>query len=202
MTKRPHGEAQENINKASQDPSAEPKADSSEAANSPEGSGGTAKGDKKGRKPEHEDKTNAEISELKDRYLRLLAEYDNFRKRTQKERESLYADAVAEIAKEWLPVIDNVERAMCFQIEDSQETAQKVAEGVRMIHRQIQEVFAKFGIREIDCAEGVCFDPNLHEAVLHVEDGELGEQCIAQVFQKGYRTADRVLRYSVVKVAN
>jgi molecular chaperone GrpE len=198
MTKRKHGEAEDNIANASE----EPKTDNNEASAGPEESNAAPKGDKKARKPGNEEQLNAEISELKDRYLRLLAEYDNFRKRTQKERESLYADAVAEIAKEWLPVIDNVERAMCFPIDDSQETAQKVAEGVKMIHRQIQEVFAKFGITEIDCAEGTCFDPNLHEAVLHIEDGELGDQCIAQVFQKGYRTADRVLRYSVVKVAN
>ena len=198
MTKRQHGEAEENMTGAS----ADPKADITEASESPEGSHAAPKGDKKARKPGHEDQLNAEINELKDRYLRLLAEDDNFRKRTQKERESLYADAVAEIAKEWLPVIDNVERAMCFPIDDSQETAQKVAEGIKMIHRQILEVLAKFGIAEIDCAEGTCFDPNLHEAVLHIEDEALSDQCIAQVFQKGYRTADRVLRYSVVKVAN
>lgn len=149
-----------------------------------------------------EDRLKTELSELNDRYVRLVAEYDNYRKRTQKERESLYTDAVVDVAKEWLPIIDNVERAMCFSIEDSHETAQKVADGIKMIHRQITEVFDKFGIEEIPCAEGDCFDPNLHEAVLHSEDEERGEQCIAQVFQKGYRTADRIIRHSVVKVVN
>lgn len=202
MTKRQHSEAEENVTNASASHTAESMTDNNDASHGPEESHATPKGDRKIRKPGHEEQLNAEIGELKDRYLRLLAEYDNFRKRTLKERDSLYADAVAEIAKEWLPVIDNVERAMCFPTEDSKETAQKVAEGVRIVHRQIQEVFAKFGITEINCTEGTCFDPNLHEAVLHIEDSELGDQCVAQVFQKGYRTADRVLRYSVVKVAN
>jgi molecular chaperone GrpE len=206
MTKRPHGETQ--AHKAcdsewneTEDQSIATETDSTGSAET----GVDQKSDKKGKKSDktaHEERLNSEISEMKDRYVRLLAEYENFRKRSQKEREALYADAVAEVTKEWLPVIDNVERAICFSDPNSEDTAVKVAEGVQMIHRQITEVLAKFGVTEIDCTEGGCFDPNIHEAVMHVEDEGFGEQCVAQVFQKGYRTKDRVIRYSVVKVAN
>ncbi|MBN1892137.1 MAG: nucleotide exchange factor GrpE [Clostridiales bacterium] len=206
MSKRPHSNAERKDNDPSvKGRSEEQKADE-KAVSSPseevKADPDSVKETKKTIRSSREDQLKTEISELNDRYVRLLAEYDNYRKRTQKERESLYADAIADVAKEWLPIIDNVERAMCFSIEDSHETAQKVADGVKMIHRQIMEVFDKFGIEEIPCEEGGCFDPNLHEAVLHSEDGELGEQCIAQVFQKGYRTADRIIRHSMVKVVN
>lgn len=148
------------------------------------------------------DKANAEISELKDRYLRLLAEYENYRKRSQKEREALYLDAIAEVAKEWLPVIDNIERTQCFSKEISDTTAEKISEGIDLISRQVADVMGKLGIKEIDCEEGGCFDPELHEAVLHINDETLGEQCVSQVFLKGYRAGDRIIRHSVVKVAN
>jgi len=157
---------------------------------------------KKIEKSTREEQLISENAELKDRYVRLLAEYDNYRKRTQKERESLYSEAIADVTKDWLPVIDNVERAICFSIGDSQEAAQKVADGIKLIHMQIREVLGKLGIEEINCSEGGCFDPNLHEAVLHVEDEGMSEQCIAQVFQKGYRLGDKIIRHSVVKVAN
>lgn len=206
MTKRPHGETQahkacDSEGNETEDQSIATETDSTGSAET----GVDQKSDRKGKKSDktaHEERLNSEISEMKDRYVRLFAEYENFRKRSQKEREALYADAVAEVTKEWLPVIDNVERAMCFSDPNSEDTAVKVAEGVQMIHRQITEVLAKFGVTEIDCTEGGCFDPNIHEAVMHVEDEGFGEQCVAQVFQKGYRTKDRVIRYSVVKVAN
>jgi len=144
----------------------------------------------------------AEIQELKDRYIRLLAEYENYRKRSQKEREALYLDAIADVAKEWLPVIDNIERAQCFSKEISDTSVEKVTEGIDLISRQVQDVMGKLGIKEIACEEGGCFDPELHEAVLHINDESLGEQCVSQVFLKGYRAGDRIIRHTVVKVAN
>lgn len=151
---------------------------------------------------EKSEKAAAEILELKDRYLRLLAEYENYRKRSQKEREALYVDAIADIAKEWLPVIDNIERAQCFSKDVSDTSVEKVSEGIDLISRQVQDVMAKLGIKEITCEEGACFDPELHEAVLHINDESLGEQCVSQVFLKGYRAGDKIIRHTVVKVAN
>ena len=210
MTQRPQNDTDENMKRAAAsnrlaEENAEDSAEESVTLKNREESQATSTADKKAKKSEktaHEEQLKSENAELKDRYVRLLAEYDNYRKRTQKERDSLYSDAVAEVTREWLPVMDNVERAICFSTGDTSEAAQNVADGVKLIHRQIQEVFAKLGIEEIDCSEGGCFDPNLHEAVLHVEDSGLSEQCIAQVFQKGYRTSDRIIRHSVVKVAN
>jgi molecular chaperone GrpE len=206
MTQRPHNDKEDHLKRASTDRHpAEESADEPAASADRDESQTASSVDKKVKRSDksvHEEQLKSENAELKDRYVRLLAEYDNYRKRTQKERESLYSDAVVEVTKEWLPVIDNVERAICFSAGDTNEAAQNVADGVKLIHRQIQEVFAKLGIEEIDCNEGGCFDPNLHEAVLHVEDSGLSEQCIAQVFQKGYRTSDRIIRHSVVKVAN
>lgn len=143
-----------------------------------------------------------EFNALSDQHLRLLAEYDNYRKRTTKEKESLYVEALAEIAKEFLPVVDNIERAICHSKNISDTTVAKVAEGIDMIYRQVQDVFDKLGIEPIDCEEGSAFDPELHEAVMHVEDEEFGEQCVVQVFQKGYKAKDKIIRHTVVKVAN
>ncbi len=149
-------------------------------------------------KAKHEKDTGAELSDMKDRYMRLLAEYDNFRKRTIKERDSLYSDAVAEVAKEWLPVIDNVERAIAYAADNGQQ----ISEGMEKILKQAQEVLAKLGIDEILCERGTCFDPNFHAAVAHIEDDELGEQAVSQVFLKGYKIGERVIRHSLVQTAN
>lgn len=144
----------------------------------------------------------AELAEMKDRYMRLLAEYDNFRRRTQKEKENIYADAVAEVVKEWLPLVDDIERAVASSEDMDETSVEKVAEGIRLIDKQVGNVLAKLNVEEIEGKEGDSFDPNLHEAVMHVEDDSLGEQSIAQVFQKGYSCKGRVIRHSVVKVAN
>lgn len=144
----------------------------------------------------------AELAEMKDRYMRLLAEYDNFRRRTQKEKENIYADAVAEVVKEWLPLVDDIERAVASSEDMDEQSVEKVAEGIRLIDKQVGNVLAKLNVEEIEGKEGDSFDPNLHEAVMHVEDDTLGEQAIAQVFQKGYSCKGRVIRHSVVKVAN
>ena len=108
-----------------------------------------------------------EICELKDRYLRLFAEYDNFRKRTQKEREGLYEDAIADVIKDWLPVIDTFERGLAYLAQGGSAEADSQAEGLEKVYRQACDVMAKFGVEEIPCETGTEFDPNLHSAVAH-----------------------------------
>lgn len=141
------------------------------------------------------DAAKAALAEQKDQYLRVAAEYDNYRKRSQKEREGIYFSAYADVMKQLLPVIDNLERAGEFT-----DTAQ-VVEGVQMICRGFHDVMTKLGITEIE-ADGKPFDPNLHNAVMHVEDDSVGENMVVQVLQKGYRLGDTVLRCAMVKVAN
>lgn len=143
-----------------------------------------------------------ELSDVKDRYMRILAEYDNFRRRTQKEREGLYADAVTDVTKEWLSVVDNIERALSFAETAAEDNSGKLSEGMVLIGKQAGEVLIKLGVEEISSEIGSAFDPNLHAAVTHIEDDSLGEQCIAQVFLKGYRRGDRVIRHTLVQVAN
>ena len=143
-----------------------------------------------------EEAAQAAIREQEDKYLRLLAEYDNYRKRSQKERENAWTSAKAETAKEFLPVYDNLERAL------KQETADEAyAKGVQMIMTQLKTVLEKLGIQEIP-AQGETFDPNVHNAVMHVDDEEVGENTVVDVFQTGLQLGDTVLRHAMVKVAN
>ena len=143
-----------------------------------------------------EQKLQAELEELNNRYLRTLAEYDNFRKRSQKEKEAIYPEAKAAAIAAVLPVLDNFERAMSTPCSD-----EEFKKGMDMIKKAFDEMLAKQGIEEFGAA-GEVFDPNLHNAVAHQEDDSVGENCISEVFQKGYRMGDRVLRYAMVKVAN
>ena len=132
----------------------------------------------------------------KDQFLRLAAEYDNYRKRTAKEKENLWTDAKADTVQAFLPVYDNLERAL------KQETADEAyKKGVEMIMSQLKEVFAKLGITEIE-AQGKPFDPNLHNAVMHIEDENLEENTVAQVFQAGFMLGEKVIRFAMVQVAN
>lgn len=143
-----------------------------------------------------EDEKSKEIAELNDKYLRLVAEYDNYRKRTAKEKESIYPEAKVSVVSTFLPVIDNLERALnASQSEDS------LYEGVKMILRQFEEVLKSNGVEVIE-AVGKTFDPNLHNAVMHIDDEAYGENEIVEEFQKGYKIGDRIVRYSMVKVAN
>ena len=143
-----------------------------------------------------EEALQAAIREQEDKYLRLLAEYDNYRKRSQKEKENAWTSAKADTAKEFLPVYDNLERAL------KQETADEAyAKGVQMIMTQLKNVLEKLGIEEIP-AQGETFDPNVHNAVMHIDDEELGENVVAEVFQAGFRIGDKVIRHDMVKVAN
>ena len=145
----------------------------------------------------------AELEALKDqaahqedKYLRLAAEYDNYRRRTTKEKESIWNDAKADAASAFLPVYDNLERAL------KQETADEAyKKGVEMTMTQLRPVLEKLGITEIP-ALGQPFDPTLHNAVMHVEDESLGENTVAEVFQAGFKLGDKVIRFSMVKVAN
>ena len=150
----------------------------------------------------------ARIKELEDRYVRLFAEYDNFRKRTAKEKDDLYSSAVVEVTKQWLQVLDNIDRALdaakAAVADEAEETEKedKMLQGLELIKKQAQDVLTKINVTEIECERGTAFDPNLHEAVMHTEDDTLGENQIAQVFQKGYIMKDRVVRHAVVQVAN
>ncbi|MBQ2297408.1 MAG: nucleotide exchange factor GrpE [Ruminiclostridium sp.] len=146
--------------------------------------------------PSAEEKHQAALREQEDKYLRLLAEYDNYRKRSQKEKETAWTTAKADTAKEFLPVYDNLERAL------KQETADEAyAKGVQMIMTQFKTTLEKLGIQEIP-ALGETFDPNLHNAVMHIEDENLGENVVAEVFQTGFQTGDKIIRHAMVKVAN
>lgn len=146
-----------------------------------------------------EEEENASTQELvvpKDQFLRLAAEYDNYRKRTAREKESLWTDAKADTIQAFLPVYDNLERAM-----NQETTDEAYKKGVEMTMNQLKEVFAKLGVTEI-AALGETFDPNLHNAVMHIEDENLGENTIAQVFQSGFKLGDKVIRFAMVQVAN
>ena len=138
------------------------------------------------------------LAEEKDRYARILAEYDNYRKRTSRELDGRYSDGKADAWKGLLPVIDNFERALAAAPADSDDPLRK---GIELTYRQFKEQMEKDGVKEIE-ALGKEFDPELHNAVMHCEDESLGENVIADVFMKGYTLGDKVLRHSMVKVAN
>lgn len=144
---------------------------------------------------EENNKVNSENQVLKDRLARTVAEYDNFRKRTSKEKEGIYTDACEDILKEILPVFDNIERAVT--VGGSLEDLKK---GIEITIKQFNTALEKLNVEEIKAdAE---FDPNVHNAVMHVDDEQIGENQVVEVFEKGYKRGDKVLRYSMVKVAN
>ena len=161
---------------------AEPQADA--AVEEPEGA------------PEETGPSAEEALIPKEQFLRLAAEYDNYRKRTAREKENLWTEAKADTVQAFLPVYDNLERALK---QDTADEAYK--KGVEMIMAQMKEVFAKLGVTEIE-AQGKPFDPNLHNAVMHIEDENLGENVVAQVFQAGFMLGEKVIRFAMVQVAN
>ena len=146
--------------------------------------------------PTAEEKLAVELADMQDRYKRMLAEYDNFRKRSQKEKESVYDDATIATAAIFLQVLDNLDRALAQPTTD-----EAYKKGVEMIHRQFCECLSKLKITEAPGA-GEQFDPNIHNAVMHVEDESCDDNTIVEVFQKGFLMGDRVVRHSMVKVAN
>ena len=135
------------------------------------------------------------LEELADRYTRMLAEYDNFRKRAQKERDGIYSDAVSDVLNQILPVMDSLEMAMAYADDG------KLSQGVSMTLTKFTEILTKLGVEAFG-APGDPFDPNLHNAVFHTEDETLEENVVAEVLLKGYKKGDRIIRYAMVKVAN
>jgi molecular chaperone GrpE len=141
------------------------------------------------------EKLSAELAEVNDKYLRMAAEYDNFRRRSREEKEGIYAGALTDTITELLPIIDNLERAAAF------DDGEKVKEGLVMISKSAEAVFEKLGIEAFGFP-GDTFDPNLHNAVLHIEDENAGDGEIVEVFQKGYKKGKHIIRFAMVKVAN
>lgn len=141
-------------------------------------------------------KAEEQTAELNDKYLRLAAEYDNYRKRSQKEREALYTDAFADAVAALLPVADNLDRAVEYANDESE-----LAKGVLMLKKQLDDVFAKLKVEEIE-SDGAQFDPALHNAIMQEEDESLPENTVSATLQKGYRIGDKIIRYALVKVAN
>ncbi|MBQ4516440.1 MAG: nucleotide exchange factor GrpE [Clostridia bacterium] len=142
------------------------------------------------------DEFKQKYDELYDKYLRMLAEYDNFKKRTQKEKDELYSFAVSDTLEKLLPVLDNLERAAEAAAEKS-----PLADGVKMVLKQFGETLEKMNVTPIE-AVGKEFDPNIHNAVMHVEDEKVGTNTVVEEFQKGYKYKEKVIRHSMVKVAN
>ena len=177
-------------------------ADQEEAQAEPETAEEDAGTDKKGffgKKKEKKDKKDEQIAELTDKLKRQLAEFENFRNRTDKEKSQMYAVGAKDVIEKILPVIDNFERGLKSIPED--QKGSPVASGMEMIYKQLITVLADLGVTPIE-AVGQEFDPNLHNAVMHAEDEGLGENIVAEEFQKGYKYKDTVLRHSMVKVAN
>ena len=150
--------------------------------------------------PSEEDKLREQLKEQNDKYLRLMAEYDNYQKRTQREKAQRYADAVADTVEQLLPIGDNLERAL--KTEVTSEDAKKFKEGVELVMRQFMDSLTKLEVKPIP-AVGEQFDPNLHNAVMHIEDESIDDNTIVEEFMKGYIYKEsKVVRHSMVKVAN
>ena len=152
----------------------------------------------KKKEPSETEKLQKQLDEKNDQYLRLAAEYDNFRKRSQKEKEAIYSECKSSIISELLAVIDNFERCVEFNENTSYEDYRK---GVDMTYKQFTAALTKLGIESFG-EEGESFDPNLHNAVMHEENEDLPENTISKVLMKGYKTGDKIIRTAVVAVAN
>lgn len=168
---------------------AEPAAETEGPAEEEKASGKTAKKDPK----------DAQIEDLQDRLKRQMAEFDNFRKRTEKEKSTMYEIGARDIIEKILPVLDNFERGLANMPED--EKGNSFAEGIEKIYKQFVKILEDAGVETIE-AVGQQFDPNLHNAVMHIEDEKFGENEISQELQKGYRYRGTVVRHSMVQVAN
>lgn len=188
---------------ASDKASAEAKETKAEEAKAEEAEAKEAEADEEDDDEDELPADNAEaVSDLEARYMSLYAEYDNYRKRTQKEKDNLYADAIASVTKDFLTLIDNLDRATEGAKKSDENSLDKVIQGMELVGRQAQDTLKKIGVEEIPAERGTKFDPNLHEAMMHIDDEELGEQEIAMVFAKGYKYKDRVIRHAQVQVAN
>lgn len=143
-----------------------------------------------------QDSTKQELEEMTDRYKRLMAEFDNFKKRSSKERETLYNSLISDIVTSILPVVDNLEKAVSAPTED-----ESYKQGVEMVHKQLIDTLSNLGVEEIKTV-GETFNPEYHEAVSSVQDDALGEKEIKEEFRKGYKIGSKVIRHSMVVVAN
>ena len=183
----------------------EPKTEAAEAPQPEEAAEKAAKGKKKKEKGvtftkeqvEQMEQAVKQLDTMKDQFTRLAAEYDNYRKRTAKEKETLYQDAKADTVKEFLAVYDNLERAV--STEGGEDSPHK--KGLEMIFAQYKEILKKLGVTEIE-AKGQPFDPERHNAVMHIDDENFGENEVAQVFQAGFLLGEKVVRHAIVQVAN
>ncbi len=144
-----------------------------------------------------EEKLQKQLDELNDRYMRMAAEYDNYRKRIAKERDMIRSEATGKALSAILPIYDNLERALAQETADTE-----YKKGVEMTARQFESALDSLGVEIISAEPGTEFDPTVHNAVMHMEDESLGENCIAECFQKGFRHGDKVIRTAMVKVAN
>ena len=138
----------------------------------------------------------AELEETTDRLKRLMAEFENFKKRSGKEREGLYNSLVADIVAAFLPVQDNLQKAISVETKD-----ENLKQGIELVVKQISDIFTKFGVKEIETV-GLAFDPEVHEAVSSVQDETLGEKIVKEEFRKGYKVGNKVIRHAMVVVAN
>lgn len=150
-------------------------------------------------KKEKKDKKDEQIAELNDRLIRNMAEFENFRKRTDREKSEMFENGARSVVEKLLPVVDNFERGLSSLSEADKETP--VSKGMDMIYKQLTKVFEDMGVTVIE-AVGKEFDPNFHNAVMHGEDENFGENIVSEEFQKGYLYHDRVIRHSMVKVVN
>jgi molecular chaperone GrpE len=170
-----------------------PKAEATPAGETTE----TEKKEKKDKKLFHKEQkeleaAKAQLAEKENQYLRLYAEYENFRKRSEKEKTDCYNTAYGDALTAFLPLIDSMTQALQFSPED---------QGIKALAKQLSDILAKLNITEIE-SDGAQFDPNVHNAIMHEENPELGENVVTQTFQKGYKRGDKVLRCAMVKVAN
>ena len=202
-------EAEEQTEEAEEmeDASEDDEADASEDAEEPAAEEEAADDDKEksgkekklfGRKNK-KDKKDEKIEELTDRLTRQMAEFDNFRKRTEKEKSQMYEIGAKDIIEKILPVVDNFERGLAAVPEE--DKANPFAEGMEKIYKQLMTTLEEIGVKPIE-AVGNEFNPDYHNAVMHVEDEEFGENTVAEEFQKGYTYRESVVRHSMVKVAN
>ena len=166
-----------------------PKAEQPEAAKS-------EKKEKKAKKPSEAEQLKEQLAKEHDQFLRLAAEYDNFRKRSQREKDGIYQDAKADTVKKLLPVYDNLQRALLSETSD-----EAYKKGVEMTMTELKKIFTGLGVEAFG-EKGDPFDPARHNAVMHVEDESLAENVIAEVFQTGFTLGDKVIRFAMVKVAN
>ena len=179
--------------KNEKEPAAPEAAKQAEAPKQAEGSKQKAES----KQPDALEQAKAAQAQEHDQFLRLAAEYDNFRKRSQREREQAYTDAVSRAVTALLPTYDNLERALKAETADTE-----YKKGVEMTMTQLVESLKGINVAIIDAAAGTAFDPNFHNAVMHVEDESLGENVIAETFQQGFQIGDKVIRHAMVKVAN